>query len=302
VIHGLETMVCLAPQGAVSVIGGNWKIFSAMANSATKEIHTNTAIQQITRRDDGTFSLKSKGETLPDAIFDEVIVAGPFQYMDLSVEPALESLPEPIPYVTLHVTLFASPRLLSPGFFKLPTTSKVPLVVLTTLTPDEYDTGSKKPTEAGTPGFFSISMLRPTTNPFTQQREYLYKIFSPQPVEPGFLADILGVSDRPDSLNSFSKSDVSWLYEKVWHSYPVEWPRVTFERILLADGLWYTGGMESFISTMETNALSGMNVAKLIVEKWASKSSSTQQIPFGHKSGHSLAAPKVGRKGFSGGN
>lgn len=40
---------------------------------------------------------------------------------------------------------------------------------------------------------------------------------------------------------------------------------MTFQDPVLADGLYYTSGMESFISTMETNALMGMNVAKLIV-------------------------------------
>lgn len=41
---------------------------------------------------------------------------------------------------------------------------------------------------------------------------------------------------------------------------------MTFQDPVLADGLYYTSGMESFISTMETNALMGMNVAKLIVD------------------------------------
>jgi prenylcysteine oxidase/farnesylcysteine lyase len=45
----------------------------------------------------------------------------------------------------------------------------------------------------------------------------------------------------------------------------VEYPRVTFEDPELARGFYYTSGMESFISTMETSALMGMNVAQLIV-------------------------------------
>ena len=32
--------------------------------------------------------------------------------------------------------------------------------------------------------------------------------------------------------------------------------------------LWYTSPIESFISTMETSALAGSNVAKLIVNGW----------------------------------
>lgn len=40
---------------------------------------------------------------------------------------------------------------------------------------------------------------------------------------------------------------------------------MTFDEIELARHFYYTGGIESFISTMETSALMGMNVAKLIV-------------------------------------
>lgn len=32
--------------------------------------------------------------------------------------------------------------------------------------------------------------------------------------------------------------------------------------------LWYTSGIEQFISTMETSSLMGMNVAKLAVDAW----------------------------------
>lgn len=58
---------------------------------------------------------------------------------------------------------------------------------------------------------------------------------------------------------------ISWYYPHVWQSYPVEYPRITFEDPELARGFYYTSGMESFISTMETSALMGMNVAQLIV-------------------------------------
>jgi hypothetical protein len=48
-----------------------------------------------------------------------------------------------------------------------------------------------------------------------------------------------------------------------------EYPRVTFEGPELGPGFYYTSGIESFISTMETSALMGMNVARLIVDDYA---------------------------------
>jgi prenylcysteine oxidase/farnesylcysteine lyase len=41
---------------------------------------------------------------------------------------------------------------------------------------------------------------------------------------------------------------------------------VTFQDPVIRDGLYYTSGIESFISTMETSALMGMNVARLIAD------------------------------------
>jgi prenylcysteine oxidase / farnesylcysteine lyase len=47
---------------------------------------------------------------------------------------------------------------------------------------------------------------------------------------------------------------------------------VTFQDPIVGAGLYYTSGMESFISTMETNALAGKNVARLIVDDMLGKS------------------------------
>jgi prenylcysteine oxidase / farnesylcysteine lyase len=41
---------------------------------------------------------------------------------------------------------------------------------------------------------------------------------------------------------------------------------VTFEDSELGKGFYYTSGIESFISTMETSALMGKNVAQLIMD------------------------------------
>ena len=43
---------------------------------------------------------------------------------------------------------------------------------------------------------------------------------------------------------------------------------MTFDDLQLDVDLWYTSGIESFISTMETSSLMGMNVAKLMVDDW----------------------------------
>ena len=42
---------------------------------------------------------------------------------------------------------------------------------------------------------------------------------------------------------------------------------ISFEDINLGGEVWYTSGMDSFISTMETNALMGKNVARLVADE-----------------------------------
>jgi hypothetical protein len=66
----------------------------------------------------------------------------------------------------------------------------------------------------------------------------------------------------------------------------VRYPRVSFEEIELARGFYYTSGIESFISTMETSALSGMNVAQLIVDDYL-------QVPAAHCMNHHVEEKKV---------
>ncbi|KAH7401435.1 prenylcysteine oxidase-like protein 1 precursor [Pyrenochaeta sp. MPI-SDFR-AT-0127] len=264
-IHGLETMVCMATNGAMQIDGGNWQIFANMLNASHATTHFNTTIAKISKRHDSTYELStSTGHT---STFDDVVLASPLQYSDLTIDPAPKHSPDEIPYTKLYVTLFASPHKLEPKAFNLDAGKAVPQYVLTTLPPDE-----KAVDGVGSPGFFSISIVNQGTNPHsaTPRPEYIYKIFSPSKVNSTFLSHILGheVSDD-EARHGDVDGKVSWIHHKIWHSYPREYPRVTFEEVRLDDGLWYTSGIESFISTMETSALSGKNIARLLRDEWA---------------------------------
>ena len=259
----------------MSIKGGNWQIFAHMLNASRATLHLSTKVSKVERLKDNTYLLSSSPTSAEDvptvshssAIYDEIILAAPKQFSHVDFVPEPVHSPDTIPYVQLHVTLFTSKHPLSPAYFNLAPAEKVPRVVLTTL-PEGERLGSD-PNGVGSPGFFSISTLRPTmdTRDGRAQREFLYKVFSPEPVNDAFLADILGIRED-EERSAVGEGDVSWAYRKVWHSYPYEYPRVTFEDVRLDKGLWYTSGIESFISTMETSSLMGMNVAKLIVDGW----------------------------------
>ncbi|KUM56663.1 hypothetical protein ACN42_g10542 [Penicillium freii] len=277
-IHGLESIVCMATDGAVSIEGGNWRIFDGALRASGANIKVNTTATEVSRNDDGTVRVSSKLNTAADSeheVFDEVVIAGPLQYSGISVSPPLEYTPDEVPYVNLHVTLFASPHRISPKYFGLKdSNARAPETILTTL-PEGLDLGPN-PDGVGPSGFWSISTLRTVDHSVVEseptQQHYVYKIFSPERPTGAFIAQILGLESETVGSNTtigdLLIGDISWFHEKLWNPYPLLYPRVTFEETLLAPGVWYTGGIESFISTMETSALMGRNVATLMFQSW----------------------------------
>ncbi|KAJ5103743.1 Prenylcysteine oxidase [Penicillium argentinense] len=292
-IHGLESMVCLATDGAVSIDGGNWQIFDGAVRVSQAEVKLNTTVTAIARNDDGVVRITShptgdldSARSSEETEFDEVIIAGPLQYSGISISPPLEHIPDDIPYVKLHVTLFSTPHRISPAYFGLHgKDDSVPEAVLTTL--PEHEKLGRNPKGVGPAGFWSISTLRSVTRTIVkdgeehQEEHYVYKIFSPEQPTAEFIAEAFDIEYNKSSMvvphsntsiADLPRNEISWFHEKVWHPYPLLYPRVTFEEILLAPGIWYTSGIESFISTMETSALMGRNVAALMMQSWNKQS------------------------------
>ena len=290
-IHGLDTMVALAPQGASQVQGGNWQVFDAMVQAAVGSGHVhwrgNTSVTGIERADDGTtapqpasrYTVSTSDASLGALSFDNVVLAGPLQFSGIKTGAGvLQTAIVPVDYVQLHVTLFATPLKLSAKYFGLAPGSKVPTTVLTTLAADDDPNGSAGLDGSGKAGFFSVSALRRVVNPDTLREEYVYKIFSPAKVTATLLSKLFAVdipaftlgndksTEAEAEAGQRSLSPISWFYPHVFYSYPKAVPRTTFQDPVVGDGVYYTSGIESFISTMETSALMGKNVARLIVD------------------------------------
>ncbi|KAJ5386143.1 Prenylcysteine oxidase [Penicillium cosmopolitanum] len=294
VIHGLESMVCMATDGAVSIDGGNWQIFDGAAKASKAGVRLNTTVTAIERKDDGTVRIISHPtgdldsvQSSEEAEYDEVIIAGPLQYSGISISPPLDHIPDEIPYIKLHVTLFSTPHRISPAYFGLDgKNARTPEAILTTH--PEGDWPSDDPSGVGPAGFWSISTLRTVTRTAMKDGEevpeqhYVYKIFSPERPSAKMIAQVFDIEYNDTSsvviprtntsIGDLPKSEISWFHEKVWNPYPVLYPRVTFEETLLAPRVWYTSGIESFISTMETSALMGRNVAALMLQSWQQNS------------------------------
>lgn len=315
-IHGLDTMVSMAPEGAKAVVGGNWRIFDHMVAASGANLALNTTVTALAlgtkfgaRHPKYLISTDSESSAAAGVPFDNIVIATPYQFAGIKAPfDVVRSFIDEIPYVRLHVTLFASPFAISPEFLGLAPGAQVPTTVLTTYAPAADGTSGEE--GAGKTGFFSISTLRRVTNPKTGREEVLYKIFSPEAVTSEFMSRLLGVK-VPETFTggevpapaagpattaqgesegegeakeeTTTVEPVSWYYPHAFDSYPKALPRVTFQDPVVGDGVYYTSGMEGFISTMETNALMGKNVARLIVDE-----------ALGLSTGHALGAETEG--------
>ena len=246
-------------------------MFSKMIEASGANLRLNTTVKAIDRSDDGgswTVKYSHAGHdedstASSSGSYDAVIIAGPHQFSGIKESSSFRT-PEEIEYVRLHVTLFTSPLLLSPKYFNYDK-EKVPDMILTTL-PEDADLKTK---DVGKTRFWSVNILRKTTRVLpdgTSKEEYLYKVFSPVEWTDEMIVEMMGLTGQ--DLEEKGKDILSWTYRHIWHSYPVEKPRSTFDDHLLGKSIYHTGNMEAFISTMETNALSGKNAAANLVQEW----------------------------------
>jgi len=279
-IHGVEAMVCMATDGAMAVKGGNWQMFAEMIMASGAGVLLNATVLSITETPEGRQGLRWKSQMLEaESVdeFDAVILAAPYHQTNIQFAPALTNPPAKHDYVNLHTTLFSTPYTLSPTYFNLPMTARVPDMVLTTLPPDGEHLNHNHNTGLEPDSIFSISQVRTAINPATQARERVFKIFSSAPISEQQLHKFVSTPST-SALNTTKEltEAISWHHEKLWQSYPYL-PPVTggFDSIRLVGeevetpgrGVWYTSGIEQFISTMETSSLMGMNVARLIVDE-----------------------------------
>ncbi|KAJ4163737.1 hypothetical protein LMH87_005445 [Akanthomyces muscarius] len=291
-IHGLETMVSFATDGAVAVRGGNWQIFDKMIEASGANFYRNATVEAINFKPEGPNSvaraLKKYAISVVDnqavrTAFDDVIIATPWQYSNISAGRGIITHKiDKIPYKELHVVLFTSPYRLRTDMFGLPRGGTPPSNIYTTL---KAGSAADPDNVVGDTGFFSLSTLRTVVNPTTQQAEYLYKLFAPKEVAPVFL-DSFFDSDWKDKQQQMAEGQeqimdggaepnkVTWYHMQKFNPYPVELPRVTFQDPIVGNGIYYTSGIESFISTMETSALMGKNVARLLADDMAGNAGS----------------------------
>ncbi|OCF36073.1 prenylcysteine oxidase/farnesylcysteine lyase [Kwoniella heveanensis CBS 569] len=251
-IHALGAGVSMATSGASQIEGGNYQVFRNMLDASGATVHLGTEITDIiplNKADEPPlFHVQSnKTEINDEEPFDAVFFAAPWGSSRISKKIARE-FDRPIPsqpYVHLHVTyLTTSQPHPQPSFFGLPEGSFIPNMIITASSPK----GSAIPPAR----FQSISWHGET---YPGSKEYAVKIFSLTRLNERFLLELLG-------------EEPSWLLRKEWDSYPKLRPINAYAPVQPMNGFHYLAAQEAWVSTMETQTISGREAVARTVREW----------------------------------
>ena len=165
--------------------------------------------------------------------YDAIVLATPVHSSGINfTEGDWNEFTPLVDYTTLHVTLIRGD--INPVYFNMKDVSQLPSSILTSA---EYK-----------PDFRSLTMLS------VDEHGQSFKMFSDEPL-------------NDDLLNELFQN-ISMIQRKQWKSYPKMTPkniqRWTASKFILLPGLFYVNAFEPMISTMETEAMSGHNVARLV--------------------------------------
>ncbi|WVQ94044.1 hypothetical protein IAU59_001122 [Kwoniella sp. CBS 9459] len=251
-IHALGAGVSMATSGASQIEGGNFQVFRNMLEASGATVHLGTEVTDIVplhKADESpSFHVQSNKTKINDEEpFDAVFFAAPWGSSRISKKIA-QDFDHPIPsqpYVRLHVTYLttAQPHP-QPSFFGLPEGSFVPNTIITS--------SSAKGSAIPPARFQSISWHGET---YPGSKEYAVKIFSLTRLNQRFLYEMLG-------------EEPSWLLRKEWDSYPKLRPINAYAPVQPIKGFHYLAAQEAWVSTMETQTISGREAVARVVQDW----------------------------------
>lgn len=184
-IHALEGLASLAAGGAVTAVGGNFQIFAAFLDRSNATVHLNTTVTRLQKDRNGwkldVEDTQAPGNFRTTKSFDAVIVAAPHNSTNISF-PSSSAEVCPVPYVHLHVTLFAttSPSP-SPAYFNVTDGSSISRSIFTSAEGRRHG--------GPDPDFNSMGYLQQVS---PDREEWVVKIFSKKRIEDDWLEGIFG--------------------------------------------------------------------------------------------------------------
>lgn len=224
-----------------SVAEGNRKICEGLIERSGARILTSTPITKISMRYDEngkqTYDLYSPTGLKENC--DVIILATPFETANLEWEhvniPNAKWLKRK--YKEIHVTFITGK--LNPNFFNLEREADLPQLIMTR-------NDKKLP-------FSALAELGITDDGHRK----IYKMFSTEKMSESKLSEIF--------------QEYTDVKEIVWLAYPVLTPMKEWPPFCIEKGLYYVNGMESAVSTLETEAIAAKNVVNLIKKNYVGR-------------------------------
>ncbi|KAG8924764.1 hypothetical protein FRC02_010206, partial [Tulasnella sp. 418] len=249
-LHGLAGAVSIAVGNSFRAIaGGNFKLFEGFLNHSSATVRLSTKVIALRKLP----SVKPKwvltastgsSRAVDFGPYDYVVLAAPAQLSDITFIGCSPSF-SPTPYVDLFVTFVSTTsRYPQTSFFGLNSTS---LGFTSVLTSAETARTSQRPP----PDFLSIGNWGTVVRNGTT--EYIYKTLSLDYKSDQWLQKVYG--------------PIGWVYRKPWKAFPVFNPRTTYPKVKPDDGLLYVNSLEPWLSSMETQTVSGRNAADILLKE-----------------------------------
>ncbi|GAA5822985.1 hypothetical protein JCM10212_006528, partial [Sporobolomyces blumeae] len=264
-IHGLGALVSLAATGAVSIKGGNRKMFEGFvgASGATLRLETRvTEILKLDKRDvdEGTrakWVVKTESGQ-GGGTYDAIILAAPFHQTGIEIHNSdLATLIPRQPYVHLHVTIvLTNASTPCPSYFVSSSSSPSRSTIRDDQVPPTTIFSTFNTASRTKPEFNSLNYLK--TLPPSLGNRFLsrHSIEARQRVHVVKLFSSRALATEQDLARIFgARNNVLKVVRKEWDAYPELAPVTSsrdLSRVRLDEGFYYVNGFERLISTMET--------------------------------------------------
>ncbi|XP_057550337.1 farnesylcysteine lyase [Amaranthus tricolor] len=237
-MSGLAGAVSLAGSGGGfwAVEGGNWQMAAGLISKSDVNLHLNEEIQSVSHLGNDYELNSTKGNSYKCQV---TVFSTPLDELDVAFDPPI-SIPQRKMQHT-HTTFIRG--LLNHRYFGLTRVEEIPDLVGTL--------------EDSDIPFSCISVLKKHN-----KEEMTYKMFSRKPLDDALLDQLFSIRKETIRIN--------------WAAYPHYEAPEAFAPFILDDlHLYYVNAFESAASAMETGAVSGENIARLILSRLAAEQYST---------------------------
>ncbi|KAI7560663.1 hypothetical protein KC316_g12954 [Hortaea werneckii] len=267
-VHGLSALIAAGSSSAATVVGGNSRLIERLIKLSGAHLSLSSEVIAIGRGEERRYRLtirhESEGsEEIEYVEFDSVVLAAPLQLLDIDLSGLgldLNTASTANDFIEAHITHLTSP-------FQLITNSSYPSINIS-ITNDEVLTSSSPP------GDMNILKVQgrdvcyfygcpPYTGCDMCELEYLYRIHSKRALEDAELTSMLATEHSED----LPLTAVSWVRRDVWPRafLPYRKGQDFVGKFELAPRLYYTGGGEEIMSSVEMSCKMGEQVAAKLV-------------------------------------